>query len=95
MDDRSGAFLPGETARSGTVRRVRGGDGARFTGGPYPDASWEGNGWETELGNHAPGGEPRTYRLAFPTAGGPWNCPVDGCPVRAETWTTMQVHLFH
>ena len=27
------------------------------------------------------GGEPHIYRMAFPTAGGTWNFPIEGCPV--------------
>ena len=42
-----------------------------------------------------PGGDTRTYRTAFPTAGGLWNCPVVGCPGWAATRTTMRVHIFH
>ena len=51
-DDGSGAFLPGETAVSGTVHGVRVRDGAWVVGGPSADAAWEGIGWETALGNH-------------------------------------------
>ena len=40
-DHRSRAFLLGEAAVLGTVHGVRGGDGARVTGGPYADAAWE------------------------------------------------------
>ena len=43
----------------------------------------------------SPGGYTRTYRMAFPTAGVPWNCPIEGCPGRAATRTVMQVHFFH
>ena len=46
-------------------------------------------------GTTAPGGEPCTYNMAFPNAGGPRNFPVDGCWGRAETRTEMQVHFFH
>ena len=40
-----------------------------------------------------PGEEPQTYRMAFPTAGDPRSCPVEGCPGRATTSTAMQVHV--
>ena len=53
-DHRSRAFLLGEAAVLGKVHGVRGGDGARVTGGPYADAAWEGSSWETALGNHIP-----------------------------------------
>ena len=52
MDDGSGAFLPIEAAGSGTVHRLQEGYGAQVAGGPFADTSWEGSGWETELGNH-------------------------------------------
>ena len=39
------------------------------------------------------GGDPQTYRLDFPTKGGSRNCPVEGCPGRAGTRTTMQMHF--
>ena len=47
--------------------------------------------WEST----APSGEPHTYRMAFPTSGGPWNFPVEGYPRRATTRTAMRVHFFH
>ena len=40
-----------------------------------------------------PGEEPQTYRMAFLTAGGPRNCPVEGCPGRAAMRTEMQVQF--
>ena len=42
------------------------------------DEKWS---WEAS----ATGGEPRTYRIAFPTKGGPRCCPVEGCPGRDGT----------
>ena len=39
--------------------------------------------------------EPRTYHMAFPAKGGPWSCPVEGCPGRAVTRTVMRVHFLH
>ena len=33
------------------------------------------------------------YRIAFPTAGGPKNCPVEGCPGRAAKRTEMRVQF--
>ena len=41
------------------------------------------------------GGEPRTYRMAFPTDGGTQNCPIEGCPGQAATRTAMRVHCFN
>ena len=37
----------------------------------------------------------QTYRMAFPTAGGPRNCPVEVFLVQATTWTVMRVHFLH
>ena len=54
INDRIRSFLPGETACSGTVHGVRGGDGDRVSGIPYIDTSWEGNGLEMALGKHSP-----------------------------------------
>ena len=45
--------------------------------------------WEAS----AMGGDPQTYRLALPIKGGPWRDPVEGCPGRAGTRTTMQMHF--
>ena len=45
--------------------------------------------------NHAPGREPRNYKIVLPTDGGPQNCPVKVCTGRAATRTTMWFHLFH
>ena len=39
------------------------------------------------------GGEPKTYRIEFPK-GGTKECPVAGCPGRAETRTAMRVHFW-
>ena len=39
------------------------------------------------------GGEPQTYRLDFPTKGGPQSCPVEGCPGRSGTRTDMRMHF--
>ena len=47
--------------------------------------------WESK----APDKEPRTYIMAFPTTGGPRNCPDEGCPGRAAMWKAMQVDYFH
>ena len=43
----------------------------------------------------ATGGETQIYRMAFPTKGGPWSCPVEGCPVRAGTRTATRMHFFN
>ena len=42
-----------------------------------------------------PSEEPPKYRMDFPTAGGIQNCPVEGCPGRAATRTTIRVHSSH
>ena len=47
--------------------------------------------WETPQ----PDIEPQTYWMSFPTAEGPWECPVEGCGVRAKTRTSMKVHFLH
>ena len=47
--------------------------------------------WKTS----ATGEEPRTYLMAFLAKGGPWICPVEGCPGQAATRTAMQVHFMH
>ena len=41
------------------------------------------------------GAGPRTFRMTFLAKGGPWNCPVEGCPVRVATRTAMWVHFLH
>ena len=53
-DDGSKALLPGETAGSGTVHRVKGGDGAWVSGGSYAYGECERRRGETALGKHAP-----------------------------------------
>ena len=53
-DDRGRAFLPGEAAGSGSVHGVQGRYGTWVAGGTHAETSWEGSGWETELGNHIP-----------------------------------------
>ena len=40
-------------------------------------------------------GEPRTYRMAFPTKGGPRSCPVEGCPGRAGMRMAMRMQFFN
>ena len=47
--------------------------------------------WEAS----ATGGERHTYRMAFPTKGGPRSCPVEGCPGQAGTRTAMWMHFFN
>ena len=47
--------------------------------------------WETT----SPGGEPCTYKMAFPTSGGPRNCPIEGCWERAATRMVMRFNFFH
>ena len=37
----------------------------------------------------------KTYRMYFPTKGGPRQCPVEGCPGTMETRTAMRVHFVH
>ena len=46
-------------------------------------------------GATAPGGEPRTYNMVFPTARGPRNCPIEVCRVQAVTQTAMQVQFIN
>ena len=41
-----------------------------------------------------PGEKPWTYRMAFPTVGGPRSCPVEGCPGQAAK-RTMRVNVLH
>ena len=43
----------------------------------------------------APDEEPRTYRMDFLTAGGPWNCPGEDFPGCTATRTAMRVHFLH
>ena len=38
---------------------------------------------------------PRTFLMDLPAKGGPWSCPVEGCPGRAVTRTVMRVHFLH
>ena len=40
-------------------------------------------------------GGARTYRMSFLTKGGPWQCPVEGCPGALATRTKMRVHFVH
>ena len=47
--------------------------------------------WE----NTAPGGYPQTYKIDFPSAGAPRNCPIKGCRGRVVTRTAMQVHFLY
>ena len=39
------------------------------------------------------GGDAKTYRLEFPTKGGPRSCPVEGCQGRSGTRTAMRMHF--
>ena len=50
---------------------------------------------EAKLGDHVRGGEPQTYKMAFPTAGGARNCPVKGYWGQAATRTAMWVLFLH
>ena len=43
----------------------------------------------------APGGDPQTFKMDFPTAGVPRNCPVKGCQGQAATRMEMQVPFLH
>ena len=38
-------------------------------------------------------GNTQTYRLAFPTKGGPRSCPVEGCPGRVRTRMAMRMRF--
>ena len=46
-------------------------------------------------GTMPPGGEPHTYNMDFPTAGGTRNFLVKGCWGRVATRTAMRVQFFH
>ena len=48
----------------------------------------------TDAATGGGGGEPNTYRIEFPTKGGTRECPVEGCPGRAGTQTTIRVHFW-
>ena len=48
----------------------------------------------TDAATGGGGGEPKTYRIEFPTKGGMRDCPVEGCPGRAGTRTEMRVHFW-
>ena len=54
--------------------------------GIFPPLVWVGT---------APGKELWKYQMAFPTVGGPHNCPVGGCPGRAATRMAMRVHFIY
>ena len=41
------------------------------------------------------GEDPRTYRMAFLSMGGPLSCPVEGCPGQAAMRTAMRLHFMH
>ena len=45
-------------------------------------------------GTTAPGGEPCTYKMDFPTAGGARNCLVEGCRGWAAMRMAVRVHFF-
>ena len=95
-DDSRGPFLTGVTEGMGAVKGVWGEYGAWVDGGEHEDTTWVSVKEETELGSLAPGDEvPRTYRMAFPTTGGLWSFPVEGCPERAETRTAILAHLMY
>ena len=68
-------------------------DSGRFNGIPSYDAArkCEEEQWSWEAS--ATGGDPRTYRMAFPTKGGPRSCPVKGCLGRVGTQTVMRMHF--
>ena len=52
-------------------------------------------GGRRKLDTTAPGGEPQTYKMAFPNAGGARNCLVKGCQGRVATRTEMRVQFLH
>ena len=37
----------------------------------------------------------KTYRMSFPTKGGPRRCPLEGCPGALAMRTAMRVHFVH
>ena len=43
----------------------------------------------------AAGRVPQEYWMSFLAKGGPWTCPVEGCPGRVATRTAMRVHFVH
>ena len=47
--------------------------------------------WKTS----ATGEEPQTYCMDFPAKGGPQSFPLEGCPGREATRSTMRVHFLH
>ena len=77
-NDGNGDFLQGEAEGLGTVYGVQKGDGARVAGGPSIDAEWEGNGWETELGNHGPQRGSTYLQDGFPNRRGTSELPRQG-----------------
>ena len=40
-------------------------------------------------------GGAKTYRMSFPTKGGPQRCPVEGCLVALATRAEMRVHFMY
>ena len=46
-------------------------------------------------GTTDPGGEPQTYKMAFPTTVIPRNCPIEGFWRWTVAHTAMQVHFLH
>ena len=42
-----------------------------------------------------PEGEPQAYKMLFPTATVPQECPVGGCRGQVATIMAIRVHFFH
>ena len=51
--------------------------------------------WSRHWATTPPGRDPRTYNMAFPTAGDPRNCPVKGCRGRETKRTATRALLIH
>ena len=94
-DDGCRTVLPGETALDITVFIVQGRDDVGVADSTPIDAAHEGHSTGVALGDHAPSGEPCTYKMAFLTTCEPRNCLVKGCRGQAVTWTAIQVHFYH
>ena len=57
----------------------------------HKNAEGGGRNWVTT----PPGGEPRTYKMYFPTVGWERNCSVEGCQGRSDMRTAIRVHFLH
>ena len=94
-DEGGGTNIPGTLERKGPVRGLRNRDCGGIIGVKQGDSAWAGGRGAVDLGASATGGEPPTYRMAFPTKGGPRSCPAEGCPGRAGTRTATRMNFFN